>query len=135
MWLSDDEIGALARELELSDEHFRSRYTRRFGRGGVVLRQKRNQDCVFWDETRGCTVHALRPRQCRSYPFWRANLVSRDAWQAEAACCPGIGEGERVPADAIASRAADDGIPSHRTRLRVPGRGPQEREEREEREE
>lgn len=118
MWISDEEIGALARRLELSDDDFRSRYTRRFGRGGVVLRQQRNQDCVFWHEARGCTVYDLRPRQCRSYPFWQANLFSPESWEAEAACCPGIGEGEPVPAAEIARRAADDGIPPQRTRLR-----------------
>ena len=118
VWISDDEIEALAKRLELSDEGFRGEYTRRAGRRGIVLGQKRNQDCVFWDDRRGCTVYEDRPRQCRSYPFWSANVVSQEAWAEESASCPGIGDGPLRPAEEIARIAADDGIPAHRTRAR-----------------
>ena len=34
-----------------------------------------NGDCVFFDsERRSCKVYALRPRQCRTWPFWESNL-------------------------------------------------------------
>jgi Fe-S-cluster containining protein len=118
VWVSDDEIEALASLLEVSPDEFRAVYARRGGRAGTILRQKRNQDCVFWDEKRGCGVYERRPKQCRTYPFWSANVVSRENWDDEAASCPGIGDGPLHAAEEISAIAAADGIPAQRTRLR-----------------
>jgi Fe-S-cluster containining protein len=115
--VSDAEISSLAQALEVSDAELRSLYTRRAGRRGVVLRQKRNQDCVFWHSKSGCQVYAQRPRQCRTYPFWRGLVHSSESWESEASSCPGIGRGSLHAAEVIEARAADDGIPEHRTRL------------------
>jgi Fe-S-cluster containining protein len=118
VWVGEAEIDALAVRLGSSREEFCARYTRRPERRGVSLRQKRNQDCVFWDAEQGCTVYEDRPRQCQSYPFWSANVRSQESWALEAVACPGIGAGDLHDAEAIARTAADDGIPPHRTRLR-----------------
>jgi len=122
VWVSDEEVAALAARLELSQDDFRAGYTRRSGRG-VVLRQKRNQDCVFWSASAGCEVYERRPRQCQSYPFWFGNVHSRDNWQSESRSCPGIGRGELHAEPEISATAAADGIPADRTRLRVEGTG------------
>ena len=120
VWIADDEIATLATSLEMSDAQFRVAYTRRAG-DGIVLRQKRNQDCVFWSSGHGCSVYAQRPRQCGSYPFWSAIVHSRENWGAEAGSCPGIGAGELHPAEEIVARASADGIPERRTKLRERG--------------
>ena len=105
--LSDTEIGALARRLEMSDPEFRAAYTRGLRGGEVALREKRNRDCVFYDG--GCTVYQARPRQCRSWPFWRAVVASRERWAEEATDCPGMNRGALHDAPAIAALARDDG--------------------------
>jgi Fe-S-cluster containining protein len=120
VWVSADEIAALAEKLRLADADFRSRYTRLSGRGSV-LRHKRNQDCVFWSASSGCEVYEQRPRQCTTYPFWRGIVHSRDNWGDEARGCPGIGGGDLHPESEITQTAAADGIPVHRTRVRVEG--------------
>jgi Fe-S-cluster containining protein len=122
VWVSDSEIAELARELELSEGELRAlhtRHSRRAGHSGVVLRQKRNQDCVFWDDARGCRVYRVRPRQCRTYPFWQAVVSSPGSWEAEGEHCPGIGHGPVHAADAIGALAAEDGIPRARTRRKL----------------
>jgi Fe-S-cluster containining protein len=83
-----------------------------------VLGQKRNQDCIFWDDSGGCQVYASRPTQCRTYPFWKANLQTELDWKAEKRPCPGVGEGSLHSREIIASMFVDDGIPDHRTRSR-----------------
>ncbi len=118
VWLSDEEIRALAAHCEEDEETFRARATRRAGKRGVVLRAQRNQDCLFYDRSRGCTVYELRPRQCRTYPFWRANLADRETWEAEGRSCPGLGDGPLHTREAIDALANDDGIPNERTRQR-----------------
>ena len=58
----------------------------------ISLTEKENYDCIFWDG--GCTVYEHRPLQCRSYPFWGANLESKEAWRGLAAVCPGANRGK-----------------------------------------
>jgi len=74
---------------------FLDRYCREVNLSGfhrVSLIEKGNYDCVFWEQD-GCTVYRHRPMQCRSYPFWSGNLVSRHAWERLKSSCPGVGQG------------------------------------------
>lgn len=107
--VTDAEIEALARRLGLSDAEFRTAYTRRLRGAVVALREKRNSDCVFYDAQRGCTVYEERPRQCRTWPFWRAVVHSRERWDDEARGCPGMNRGERVSAGMVSALAREDG--------------------------
>lgn len=91
--VSDDEIEALARRVGLESDEFRSVYTRPLRRGEISLREKRNRECVFFDRERGCRVYTSRPRQCRSWPFWRAVVHSPERWSEEAEHCPGMNRG------------------------------------------
>ena len=107
--LTREESDALAAHLGLRPADFHWKHTRRLSNGKLSLMEKPNHDCVLWDRARGCTVHAHRPGQCRSWPFWRANLVDREAWDAAAAGCPGMNQGELRAADEVAQIAAHDG--------------------------
>ncbi len=76
VWVSDEEVGALAEFLGVSPAQAHEMYTRRYG-ARRSLREKANGDCVFYDRQAGCTVYAVRPRQCRTWPFWESNLAPR----------------------------------------------------------
>lgn len=113
-WVDDDEIDAISERLGVDRATFLRTYTRRAWRGGrelVTLKEKTNHDCVFWAEGVGCTVYEDRPRQCRTWPFWRSNLAERSDWDEAAKGCPGMNQGEQHPAERIAATAADDGLP------------------------
>lgn len=113
-WVSETEIDALAARLGLDRAAFAATYTRTVWRGGrqlVSLVEKKNHDCIFWAAGTGCTVYEDRPRQCRTWPFWRVNLADEAAWREAGRGCPGIDRGEQHPADVIAATAADDGLP------------------------
>ena len=58
--------------------------------------------CLFYDQ--GCTIYPVRPRQCRSYPFWFPLLRSPERWRREAQICPGIGLGKMYPRKEILQR-------------------------------
>ncbi len=109
MRVSDAEIEVLARRLGLSEEEFRSAYTRKLRGGERSLRERAGGDCVFWRPERGCGVYPERPRQCRTWPFWRGVVHSRERWDEEARSCPGMNRGARVPAERITELALDDG--------------------------
>jgi Fe-S-cluster containining protein len=38
-----------------------------------------------------CSIHEIKPMQCRTYPFWPENLQSEKTWLAEKSYCEGIG--------------------------------------------
>ena len=91
VWVNRREVRALAEFLKVSVDDFGARYLRKVG-GRYSLIEKSGGDCVFFDK--GCTVYPVRPRQCRTYPFWSEVLKSRRSWEEEAEECPGIGKGK-----------------------------------------
>ena len=104
VWVYDQEIAALAAELGQPVEEVRGLYTR--GEGGTrrSLKEKPNGDCVFYDRAAGCTVYPVRPRQCRTWPFWECNTNSPEDWARAAAECPGCNRGDLIPAEEITRR-------------------------------
>jgi len=95
VFLSRQDLDTLALGVEVSPKEFIEKYTRwvDLGQGPVLsLREKKNYDCIFWDQ--GCTVYAHRPVQCRTYPFWEGPLSSAEKWKWEGRFCPGINTGK-----------------------------------------
>jgi Fe-S-cluster containining protein len=113
--VSDEEIGALARRLELADDEFRARYTRRLRNGDISLVEKKNYDCVFFDREKRCRVYEDRPRQCRTWPFWQSVVHTRETWEDEAGECPGMDAGPLHDFEEILLTSRNDGT-SGRTR-------------------
>jgi Fe-S-cluster containining protein len=107
--VSEEEIEALARHLELTVEEFRQIYARMLRGGGVSLREKSNRQCTFFDKARGCTVYGNRPRQCRTWPFRRAVIESPERWAEEARHCPGMNKGPLYTAELIRRISHHDG--------------------------
>lgn len=106
VWVNQAEIDALAEQHGLSVDDFERKYVRRVGvRRSLV--EFPNGDCVFFDgESRQCTVYDVRPRQCRTWPFWHSNLTSKEAWAETCEACPGSGHGRLYPVEAILRQAA-----------------------------
>jgi len=48
------------------------------------------------DKNGHCRIYALRPTQCKTYPWWPEIIESKTAWQREARHCEGINRGEPV---------------------------------------
>lgn len=106
--VSNDEIASLAKHLRLSLNAFKGIYTRKM-KGYTSLREKPNFDCTFWEKTKGCTVYEYRPRQCRTWPFWGANVDTQQHWETEAKACPGMNKGTWHSAEIITLTILDDG--------------------------
>lgn len=92
--LTAQEMGRIAIFLEIPAEEFFRRFVSMRG-GRLVLKDGPKGECTFYDWDTGlCRVYACRPAQCRTYPFWPSVVGSREAWEGEAAFCPGIGRGD-----------------------------------------
>ena len=103
VWVDDAEVAALAASRGERENEFVALYTKT-AKGRRTLREKENGDCVFYDRQKGCTVYRVRPRQCRTWPFWESNLATPEAWQEAVAICPGSGEGQLIPVEEITAR-------------------------------
>lgn len=96
VFLSEKDLKGIAAYLHLDSEEVSSRYCRIVHIGGfkrLSLKEKDNLDCIFW-EADGCRIYKKRPLQCRSFPFWSGNLLSKDTWERTADMCPGVGQGK-----------------------------------------
>ena len=91
VWVRDPEIVAIARVLNLSRAEFMARYCRQVF-GDTSLVERPNGDCVFWTE-QGCEIYAVRPVQCRTFPFWGEYIRSEKGWVSAASRCPGVNRG------------------------------------------
>ncbi|HJZ91771.1 MAG TPA: YkgJ family cysteine cluster protein [Gemmataceae bacterium] len=103
VWVNDEEVGAIAEFRGEAVEEVFGLHTRREG-SRRSLKEKANGDCVFYDREAGCTIYPVRPRQCRTWPFWECNTRTPEAWAQAAADCPGCNKGELIPAEEITRR-------------------------------
>lgn len=86
-YLSESDIPKIARYLGISVTRLVREYTQLSGERRLIA-QAANGYCAFWD--RVCTIHPVKPRMCRQWPFIRSLLVDVGNWRAMAASCPGM---------------------------------------------
>jgi len=105
VWVTVEEIEAIAEYLKTPPDEARARYVRRVGRRHSLLEDARTKDCVFLRyDARGlsfCEIYPVRPAQCRTWPFWPANVSGPDDWCQAGRRCPGINRGPTHDADEI----------------------------------
>jgi uncharacterized protein len=99
VWLNADEMTAIAGYLRIPFDQFTRKYVRQVDRAYSLI-EKPNKDCVFLEGGK-CSVYAVRPTQCRTYPFWPAIVRAPQVWAKEAEQCPGIGADTHVDADEV----------------------------------
>ncbi len=103
VWVNEDEIRDIATFRNEPVEEVLGLYTR-IVNGKRSLREKLNDDCIFYDPAAGCTIYPVRPRQCRTWPFWESHVESPEAWEKTRESCPGAGQGELIPVEEITRR-------------------------------
>lgn len=103
VWVTDEELATIAKFLGQPLHEVRDLYSRK-ARGRRSLRERSNGDCIFYDHTKGCTIYAVRPPQCRTWPFWDSNVATPEDWEHTCQVCPGSGQGEVIPVEEISRR-------------------------------
>ncbi len=102
--VNEADIAAISAFLGETPEQLRARVCKE---DSLLLRERTNGDCVFFEDQR-CQIHAVKPKQCRLYPFWFRNFRSEDAWARTCEACPGIGTGPVIPPDEILRQVQED---------------------------
>jgi Fe-S-cluster containining protein len=86
-----EDVGFAAKHMGLSITNFTETYME-IHEGQYVFKNK-GDNCIFYGEN-GCTIYEGRPTQCRTYPFWKANLKSSYRWKMIEEECEGVGQGK-----------------------------------------
>lgn len=92
VWVTEEEMIAIAESLNISLELFKRKYTRTRGNRYALAEKKTaggNKDCIFLKEKK-CQVYKNRPSQCCTYPWWQENLNTKESWKLAAEECEGI---------------------------------------------
>ena len=95
VWVTPGEMREIAAYLGLSGGTLGEEHVTRV-RMKYSLVEAANGDCVLLrrkDGKTSCMIYAVRPVQCRTWPFWDSNLSSRRAWETVAGRCPGMNRG------------------------------------------
>lgn len=113
VYLDDFEVARLAHYLGLTVGAFKRTYTFEDELGWTQLRFESDHCPLLDPQTNRCTVHAARPTQCRTYPFWREFVVDGRWTDAVRDACEGIGRGrvhdpDEVEALMIEQERAED---------------------------
>ena len=108
VWVTAREIIAIAAHLGLSEADMLRRHVRQVGSRQSLKEDPLTRDCLFLrgdaDGRRTCAIYAVRPVQCRTWPFWASNLATPDDWAEAAVRCPGINRGSIHTAAQIRER-------------------------------
>jgi hypothetical protein len=94
VYITENDLQRMALYTGLSAKAFEKKYVVRF-KQLLRLRKPRKSQCHFLLEG-GCSVHEVKPVQCRLYPFWPELVEERLHWETERINCPGIGKGELI---------------------------------------
>ena len=86
-YVSRTDIDAIARYIGTDPGQFVFDYCRPSGEK-AVLAQRSDGYCIFWD--RLCTIHAVKPRMCKAWPFIESVIADPSNWLIMADFCPGI---------------------------------------------
>ncbi|MCK5419634.1 MAG: YkgJ family cysteine cluster protein [Desulfobacterales bacterium] len=86
-YITENEIDNICRYLGLKRKKFIRRYCQMSGDRPVIA-QGGNGYCIFWNKA--CTIHAVKPRMCKNWPFIESILIHAKNWQTMAASCRGM---------------------------------------------
>jgi hypothetical protein len=86
-FVTADDVGAISNFLDEDPAVLIDKYCRKSG-SKSVLTQNKDGYCIFWDGL--CTIHPVKPRMCREWPFIKGMIVDIRNWRAAGESCPGI---------------------------------------------
>ena len=91
IWAKYPEIEKMADFLNLTVEEFATMYLKKVEHRYSLIEKRLDDDnfaCIFFNnELKQCSIYAVRPRQCRTFPFWETFKNNKEEVRNE---CPGI---------------------------------------------
>jgi hypothetical protein len=108
VWVTQDDVEAIAAHLRIPLQEMMTKYVRRVGRRMSLREVTPTMDCIFLETAhngqRQCRIYSFRPTQCRTWPFWPSNLGDPDDWALAGSRCVGINRGKQHNFEDIETR-------------------------------
>lgn len=104
VFVRKEDIARIAAHIGRSDEGLTSEHIRRVGSRYSLTEDPKNGDCCFLKrdgDRLTCEIYPVRPKQCRTWPFWNINLETAEAWKDVSDGCPGVNCGTLHTFEAI----------------------------------
>lgn len=89
VWVTNLEIEEIATHLKMPVDAFRRKYVRLVGDRESLIEHAKTFDCVFLKDKK-CQIYTVRPKQCRTFPWWPHLLQNEAEWNEAAKSCEGI---------------------------------------------
>ena len=86
--ISNADIEKIARFLDIDRERFLTQFCVKSPNGWMIA-QREDGFCHFVKDKR-CSIHPVKPRICRAWPYLESVLTDLTNWEAMASVCPGI---------------------------------------------
>lgn len=90
VWLEEEDVKNISARLELTEDAFYKQYTRQLGFDTSLIEDPVTTDCIFLEDKKFCKIYDARPKQCRTFPWWKGNLENPQAWKEAKERCEGI---------------------------------------------
>jgi hypothetical protein len=105
VYVTREDIARLAGHLKITQAEFKRRYL--CGTAPLLrFRKQRQKQCPFL-LSNGCSVHEVKPLQCKSFPYWPELLDKASERREAAEYCPGMNRGPLVNIE-VAREVADE---------------------------
>lgn len=89
VWLSPQEIIKIATFLQIDEQTFIKKFTKAVFRRLSLKEKGDNYACIFFQDGK-CSIYPVRPKQCKTYPFWPEIVENEQTWEEEKKFCEGI---------------------------------------------
>jgi hypothetical protein len=87
-YVDENKIKEIAEFLKISTKELKKKYLCLSSTGKYMIASGKDGKCVFFDKN--CTIHPVKPRMCREWPFIPAVIKVPGNWELMAEACPGI---------------------------------------------
>ena len=86
-YVTSKDISAISSYIGVDENEFVKIYCKMSG-NRPVLSQKDDGFCEFFDDL--CTIHPVKPKMCKAWPFIKPVLKDIKNWHIMAGLCPGM---------------------------------------------
>ena len=87
VFVSGREIERISQHLQIDLDDFVRNYCQWSG-NRPLIKTSDSGYCIFWDEV--CTIHQVKPRMCKIWPFIESMLADPMNWAIIKSVCPGV---------------------------------------------
>ena len=97
-YVTETDMRRISEFLKADPVSFKQKYCDPSGTK-FVLSTGTDGRCIFFDPDRQCTIHPVKPRMCRAWPYIQTLVSNPENWEAMANSCPGMKKG--IPLEQI----------------------------------